>query len=99
MMAKQKIETEIDVPEGYEATGERRTPRRGDLWAAADGTVGTWDNNGCECQAFIIRRKEPLAIQACRKLADSMQPWDADYREACNIARQAIADFEKGGGK
>lgn len=30
-MAKQKIEIEIDVPEGYEATGEFRRPKKGEL--------------------------------------------------------------------
>ena len=31
-MAKQKIEIEIDVPEGYECTGEFRTARKGEIY-------------------------------------------------------------------
>jgi hypothetical protein len=91
MMAKQTVE--IDVPEGFETTGATSS-----IWSDPPGlTLGFHVG---------IRRKEPLAIQACRKLVEyreSMRSADASFNPMFNdavvLSRQAIADFEKGGAK
>lgn len=62
-MAKQKIEIEVDVPDGYEATGEFRVPSsRADLYYF-EGMVGHGDP-GRLAERVILRRvkqyREPV---------------------------------------
>jgi hypothetical protein len=110
MMAKQKIEIEVDIPEGYEPTGEIRVPRLGEPFTPAMIDNGVLvrhaEKEDVETCCFgrgpyrriILRNKEPLAIQACRMAAgyfDKNTPWF----EIKKVCEQAIADFEKGGAK
>lgn len=56
-MAKQKFEIEVDIPEGYEATGEWRRPKLGDLYLDVDGRIMRADfdfNSHCY---HILRKK------------------------------------------
>lgn len=61
-MGKQKIEIEVDVPEGFEATGEHREPKDGDWYLLSDGRarLATWDyTHFKEGKYLILRRVEP----------------------------------------
>lgn len=86
-MAKQRIEIEVDIPEGYEATGEFRIPRTGEPVINGKGKL---DHQGIyESTLIILRKKEPLAIQACRAIVGGT------LRDAENLARKAITEFDK----
>lgn len=52
---KQKIEIEIDVPEGYEATGEFRQPRKGEFILRSGSAIEAMTDN--EFSEGIILRK------------------------------------------
>ena len=52
-MPKQKIEIEVDVPEGYEATGEYRIPyERNDYWLGDFGVA----SGPSSCHRIILRK-------------------------------------------
>ena len=52
-MSKQKIEIEVDVPEGYEATGEYRIPyERNDYWLGDFGVA----SGPSSCHRIILRK-------------------------------------------
>jgi hypothetical protein len=99
-MAKQKIEVTIDIPDEYEPTGEYRVPQAGEHYLSMQRRVWrvTSENETRGYQKFILRRKEPLAIQACRAVIctmaslKSLEPCRANM---VDLANKAIADFER----
>jgi hypothetical protein len=102
-MAKQKIEVTIDIPDEYEPTGEYRVPQAGEHYLSMQRRVWrvTSENETAGYQKFILRRKEPLAIQACRKIIAAARSFRAQGLEigtliaADELADKAIADFER----
>lgn len=53
-----KVELEVSMPEGYEATGEFRRVTRKDMFLHRDGTCAdTWRHNDSSCDKYIILRK------------------------------------------
>lgn len=99
-----KIELEADIPEGYEPTGDYRTPRKGELYCTAQliKPVRAATSDGFVMESIILRKKEPLAIQACRKFIKFWQGYTATQCsdvEAWQAAWDAIKDYENGGSK
>lgn len=69
-MPKQKVEIEIDVPEGYEYTGEYRCPIEGEpnTIKGSDIRVG---GKGYNTIAFILRKKELTGWEWLRTLPNN----------------------------
>ena len=57
-MPKQKIQLELDVPEGFEATGEYRCRKPGET-VLIDGGAYTSDLSGFNAEFPILRKVEP----------------------------------------
>lgn len=105
-MAKQKVTIEVDVPEGWVASGHYRQPCAGEFILTDRGNVVECSEGGDMVAGIIVekpRPKEPLAIQACRTIVDCN--WRV-YRDrelaqdkAFIYAQNAIAEFESGEGK
>ena len=59
MMIKE-ITIDVDIPEGYEETGEFRTPKAGDIYFSAGGNKAVKTSTDFEREKYIIlRKKEP----------------------------------------
>ena len=56
-MAKTKIEFEVDIPEGYEWTGECRKVLRGEWHLSNEGVPEVWDVTAQSCSRYPILRK------------------------------------------
>lgn len=56
-MAKTKIEFEVEIPEGYEWTGEFRKVLRGELYICNEGKVDKWDVSAQSNSRYTILRK------------------------------------------
>jgi hypothetical protein len=56
-MAKTKIEFEVDIPEGYEWTGECRKALRGELHLNNEGAVEVWEVSRESNYRYPILRK------------------------------------------
>jgi hypothetical protein len=56
-MAKTKIEFEVEIPEGYEWTGEFRKVLRGELYISNEGKVDKWDVSAQSNSRYTILRK------------------------------------------
>lgn len=112
-MSKQKIEIEVDIPLGYEATGEFRHMREGDFAFDVDWNVHSFAWNAARFKMpiikLILRRVEPLSIQACRVLSNAYTPNSnhdldddigglsdvQDLIKAIRLSRKAIAEYER----
>jgi hypothetical protein len=103
-MARQKIEVEVDLPDGFESTGEYRFPTDGDWVSCGFGgdehpCAVRWQTTGfAKGKYLILRRKEPLAIQACRSILKTQCciAVGCDFLpEAHGLAAQAITAFER----
>ena len=67
-MSKQKVTIEVDVPEGYEATGEYRVPREGEIHLPSNClSTALVADRGCVFQKIILRRIEPDAVKLARQ--------------------------------
>jgi hypothetical protein len=56
-MAKTKIEFEVEIPEGYEWTGECRKALRGEWHLSNEGIPEIWDVTAQSCSRYPILRK------------------------------------------
>ena len=56
-MAKTKIEFEVEIPEGYEWTGEYREARPDELYLTRHPFVERWEGPGTSCSKYAIIRK------------------------------------------
>lgn len=101
-MAKQKIEIEVDIPEGWKVVDYRR-PKPGESYLdCGEVRKETISGDRHAYYPHLILIQEPLAIQACRKLVEyrrsrSASPgvWSEAFMECVYASEQAIADFEK----
>lgn len=60
-MAKQRIEIDVDVPEGFEATGEFRCAVIGDFYIAWPGRAARWGmSSPSPAEVVILRKVEPV---------------------------------------
>lgn len=95
-MSKQKVEVEVDVPDGFELTGEHRPCKEGDYFIDPGNPAMRGPRLAVQSSAgyhhLIIRRKLSTALQACKLLYDSMQPGDAEYRQATCLAAAALRE-------
>ena len=57
-MSRQRIEIEVDVPEGFGATGEFRPPQRGEWFIAINGQLMEATESYVDPR-IILRRVEP----------------------------------------
>ena len=55
----------IEVPNGYELTGEFRIPRAGELWLGDAGSVEERSGDTCNFAHPILRRK--IGRASCRE--------------------------------
>jgi hypothetical protein len=103
-MSKQKITVELEVPDGWEATGEVR-PRVGDEAGLAwNYLTGCWFAGTAEqCSdrldrpVIILRRKDPPAIQALRGFIEALEwPLSPRFAVPLKIAKDALSDYERG---
>jgi hypothetical protein len=89
-MAKQRIEIEVDIPEGYEATGEYRESC-GERYAYG-GCAGIAKTN---FPVIILCRKEPDAVKCARECLDAHSRHCSGPCRWCRLAKAVIADFER----
>jgi hypothetical protein len=99
-----KIELDVEIPEGYEATGEFRAPVLGEWVVSLQPpligipTARQFDNSHVPtCRYIILRRKEPDAVQlakAVRVLVQSMTTPQIGGL-ANSLANKIVADFER----
>lgn len=60
---RKQITIEVDIPEGYEATGEFRNPRSGEPFIYSLGNQLKFADSGEYCAEYIILRKMPPRIR------------------------------------
>lgn len=74
-MAKQKVEIEVDVPDGYELTGEYRRPNEGDVYLSGSGGINICAGDG-DFNRLIMRR--------VKQYREPVLP--ADYGKQCEFS-------------
>jgi hypothetical protein len=94
-----EVTLDLTVPDGWEPTGEYRVPLVGEYYLSMKRNVWMCDseNETGGYQKFIIRRKEPDAVQlakAVRVLVQSMTTPQIGGL-ANSLANKIIADFER----
>lgn len=67
-MAKQKIEIEVDIPDGYEATGELRKVESGDCFLSLGNPVQIWTGSTSVQRYLILRKKELKGVEYLKSL-------------------------------
>jgi hypothetical protein len=107
---KTKVEIEVDLPQGYEATGEFRTPGNEDVvYIDRWGKVRHVQGGGvgeCEGPRIILRRIEPDAVKLARLAMPLLKSVgintvllskaQRESVEAVELCDRIIADFERG---
>ncbi len=93
-MPMQEVTVRVNVPEGWEITGEYRLPRIGDNFIASTGRQTQCASDFDHEHKVIIRRIEPLAIRACRRFVEMSTSHTACEGSPIDLARQAVADYE-----
>lgn len=98
---KQKIEIEVDIPEGWEATGEYRRLNPGEHFASSKGIARGYLDPHVGHRCIIIRKKEPLAVQLAKAVMVCSQGLviPQPHGNAWRLAQKVIAEYENGGGK
>lgn len=99
-MSKQRIEIEVEIPEGYEATGEHRPPVIGDHFIGTDGKYAFCRTDYMTSERrIIIRRKEPTHVRLAKYikvLVHSMSmtcPQPSGFADI--LASQVIKEYEE----
>jgi hypothetical protein len=100
-MAIQKVTLEIDIPEGYVATGEYRWPNEGDCFVALDRgkdkpyVLGF--GNGASAPRIILRRVEPDAVKLARFVSTKRSIEWFCPGEALQWAESILEAYERDG--
>jgi hypothetical protein len=94
---KQRIEIEVDVPDGFEATGDYRRPSLGEYYLGGfwEGKreVFTCDlNRPNVAETFILRRKAPVYIEALYHIRYSLKQTNP-HSHLIEIADNAIQEW------
>jgi len=78
-MPKQKIEIEVEVPEGYELTGEYRVPEVGEQFINSLGHANLPETGDTVTRRFILRKKFvwPGWLKAVAIAMEPTQNWYA----------------------
>lgn len=100
-MAKQTITLhDVEIPEGYAATGEYRRPSIGEQFLNGRGELATQGHY--ESIFIILRRKEPTHIKALRHLIQWRDELPLNHATAfvgpmsaaLHLAAQSLAEWE-----
>lgn len=87
---------DVDVPEGYEATGEFRVPRPGEPCLDDHGKLMFWGWN-MERHRIILRKIEPTHVKLARSLLEfyGPEPSCPSPQKWCDLSRQIIKEHEE----
>lgn len=85
-MSKQEITITVDLPDGWEATGEFRNPAEGEAFISSSGELVPFSNTGFSCSPrLILRRVEPKKES---RWINIYSPTNADI----GLPRESIAE-------
>lgn len=86
----------IDVPDGYAPTGEVRHLNPGERGCNAHDRFLHWQGpQETRDSYFVVRRKEPTSILACREMIRRHPPYaECDPESPLGLARKAVAEWE-----
>ena len=82
-----KIEIEVDIPEGYEGTGEYRRPKNGDYWIdPKTDELASFPTHLAKDRCVILRKAwtpEPWMPKGCLlKYRESTRAWEFGRRSS-----------------
>lgn len=88
-----KIEIDVDVPAGYEPTGEFREPRSGEEYCSAQGgTVYTAKAGDILCRCAILRKKGVVGKEVSKYLKSLVDDgWDVAITQSSYDAQTTDA--------
>jgi hypothetical protein len=79
-----KVELDVKIPEGFEATGEHRHPRSGEYYISFNGNPGCAKADFCQDVCIILRKKK-------RKVIVFVPDVNGEYSEVMQYGKRGMA--------